>query len=108
MIDKPKESDWKAFSRLVPIARERYLTKVNASLAELLQSDEGTPTERFWEAEEKLQDEVLVLRTCLDSYSRSKMFVSLRLMMRHRMVTGEDLGEFSEEFREEVLSNWEL
>jgi hypothetical protein len=46
------ESDWRKFSALIPIFRERYLVSRNAKLAALLTNASKTETERFWEAEE--------------------------------------------------------
>ena len=103
MIDKPKESDWKAYSKLVPEARERYLTKVNASLAAHLQSGEESPTILFWKAEEKIREQTKILRECLDNHSRSKMLISIVQMLYHGLLTEADLEIFSPELRDRLL-----
>ena len=47
--DKPLETDWKAFRKLVPSCRERYLDKVNERIATLLSTEEdlGLFSEEF-------------------------------------------------------------
>lgn len=39
MSDKPKESDWKTFRKLVPELRERYLRQRNAELNAILHDE---------------------------------------------------------------------
>ena len=49
MIDeKPNESDWKTFRKIVPELRERYLRNVNPELKALLQNPKLSPTEQCW------------------------------------------------------------
>lgn len=103
MNDRPKESDWKRFRAMVPGLRERYLVKCNADLVDLLQNGSSTATGRFWEVEKRVGKEAGILRSCLDGHSRSKMFHSMLLMYRHRMLTDGDLDHFSEELRDRVL-----
>ena len=105
MPERPKESDWKAYSSLVPVARERYLAKVNASLVQLLQSEDRTETESFWDAEQRIDEEAQVLQECLGNHSRSKMWMSVLLMLRYEMLTEADLEQFSVEFRDEILAS---
>ena len=100
--EKPAEPDWKAFRKIVPELRERYLGKVNSELMALLQNPKHSPTEQFWDVEERIEREVKVLRTCLDGHSRSKMRIFLALMYQHRMLLDDDLDQFSEELRDRI------
>ena len=102
MNTKPKESDWKSFRRLAPELRERYLKKVNGELIAILQSEGTTPTESFWEAEERIEKESRILRECLDGHSRSKMEMFMVMMCLHGMMGEEDLSEFSDELRDDI------
>lgn len=102
MNTQPKESDWKSFRRLVPELRERYLEKVNGALIDILQSEGTTPTERFWEAEERIEKESKILRECLDGHSRSKMERFMVMMCLHGMMGEEDLSVFSDELRGDI------
>lgn len=103
-MDKPIESDWKLFRKRVPEWRERFLEERNQRLAALLVDGRKTPTERFWNAEKELKSIARILSDCLDGHSRSKMEMYLHLMCRHRMISEEDLGEFSDELRARALT----
>lgn len=103
MHDKPLESDWKTFRRMVPELRERYLDGRNTELARILEDEKLSPTERFWALDERAGEIAKVLLQCLDGHSRSKMRLFMILMVRHGMMAERDLEEFSEELRENVL-----
>lgn len=98
--DPPKESDWKTFRHLVPELRERWLRARNGELAAILRDEGRTPTEQFWEVEERTAEIARTLRECLDGHNRSKMTWFMVLMWSHGMLTAEDLGGFSDELRE--------
>jgi polyhydroxyalkanoate synthesis regulator phasin len=102
MKDGPKESDWKKFRAMVPDLRERYLEKKNKELAAIFQDEKLTPTEQFWEVEERVREESRILRDCLDGHSRSKMTLFILVMVRRGMLTNEDASIFSDELRERI------
>jgi hypothetical protein len=102
MQDNPKEADWKKFRKMVPVLRERYLEKLIPELTAMLQNEKQTPTERFWNASERTEEIGKILRTCLDGHTRSRMMSFLLLMIRHQMMTEEDLKGFSDELREQI------
>ena len=105
-MKKPNESDWRHFRDSLAEWRERYLEKINPEIADILASDEGTPTEKFWKAKEEMDRQARILQDCLDGYSRSKMWRHLLLMYRHGLVDETDLEAFSDELREDILY-WE-
>lgn len=98
-----KESDWQLFRERVPEWRERYLENVNDEIARLFTTEGETPTEIFWEAKERMDEEAQILVDCLDGHSRSNMQMHLVLMHRHGLVEDADLKEFSDELRERIL-----
>ncbi len=102
---KTKESDWKLFSKHVPGWRERYLERKNQEIADLLTSQEGTPTERFWSTLKKMKEEKHKLVECFDPHSRSRMLMSLLLMHRHGIIADVDLNDFSTELREWIRTS---
>lgn len=75
------ETDWKKFSAMIPMLRERYLAQQNARVAGILSDPKKNETERFWDAMHLMQKESKPLRWCLDDHSRSKM-ASAMLSMR--------------------------
>ena len=105
MNRKTKESDWKIFRRRTPEWRERYLRNKNQEIIDVLSDENKTPTERFWDAKEKIEQEARILVDCLDGHSRSKMHLYLVLMYHHGLIQDVDLVEFSEELREQILAS---
>ena len=73
MYGKPKESDWKTFSRMLPDLREKYLRPIGAALVGELTNPDKTPTEQFWDTFKIMKEQKKVLEDCLDDCSRSKM-----------------------------------
>jgi len=103
MHEKPKESDWKAFRKLVPEIRERYLQARIEEFSSVLHNEELNATEKFWELEKRASETSKILRTCLDGHSRSKMELFIGVMFRHDLMTKDDLSVFSSELREQML-----
>ncbi len=77
------ESDWKAFSKMLPDLRDRYLAKLNAELAKMLECPGQTATERFWNTHEKINKESKILQTCLDGARRSQMHSMVCQMLHY-------------------------
>ena len=104
MNGKPKESDWKRYRDMVSDLRERYLKEKNQELIDMLSALDKTPTEQFWDTLERMKKEKRILQDCLDPHSRSKMFMSMMLMLRCGMLKEEDLEGFSDELKGELNS----
>lgn len=102
MLDQVSEADWKRFRKRVDEWRERYLAQKNQKIIAILNDEKRTPTEQFWDAKDKMQEEADILRACLDHHSRSKMPMSLAAMFQHGLIEEKDLEEFSEELRETI------
>lgn len=102
MNDKPKESDWKQFRGMVEFLKERYLKETNQRLNEILTDVNRTPTNQFWDTFEEMKKVKTVLEDCLDGHSRSRMFLSMTLMLRYGMLKKADLKVFSEELQESL------
>lgn len=103
MHGKPKECDWKAFRKLVPEIRERYLQARLEEFSSVLSDEEHNATEKFWELDERTSKISKILRTCLDAHSRSKMEMFIGLMLRNELMSPDDLSVFSSELREQML-----
>ncbi len=104
MIDIPLESDWKMFKKHVPVWREQYLNHRNENIAALLTDKEESPKDLIWNAKKKLKEDQYILNSCLDQYSRSKMTISLSLMIRYGLIEEPDLVVFSDDLREQILA----
>jgi hypothetical protein len=105
MNGKPKESDWKQFRDMVEFLKERYLKEKNRKLDQILADSERTATDQFWDTFEAMKKEKKVLQDCLDGHSRSKMYFSMFLMLRHGMLKEKDLKAFSEELQEQLTND---
>jgi len=105
MNGKPKESDWKQFRGMVEFLRERYLKETNHKLHQILTDSERTATDQFWDTLEVMKEEKKVLQDCLDGHSRSQMYFSMLLMLRHGMLKKQDLKGFSEELQEQLTTH---
>ena len=101
--DPLMEADWKKFRARVPEWRERHLSRRNAEIVALLADEQKTPTERFWEAKARMEQEARILVTCFDGHSRSQLEWSLMLMHGHGVIGAAELEEFSEDLRTNVL-----
>jgi len=108
MREKPKESDWKHFRKSVELLRERYLREKNSELVRMLSAQDKTATEQFWDTFEEMEKEKKTLQDCLDGHSRSKMFMSMLLMLRYGMLKEEDLNSYSEELQEQLNALWKM
>jgi len=97
---KPKESDWKKFRNSLDKWRERYLKNKNDKIRAILDDNNLTETERFWDIIDFQKNESKKLRDCLDGCSRSNMTSHMALMKRYGMICQEDIEEFSEELQE--------
>ena len=105
MNGKPKESDWKQFRDMVEFLRERYLNEQNHKLNQILTDSDRTATGQFWDTFEEMKKEKKVLQDCLDGHSRSQMYFSMLLMLRHGMLKEKDLKGFSEELQEQLTTH---
>jgi hypothetical protein len=100
---KPLESDWKTYNKLVPLVRDRFLLGKNAELIAILSQESKTPTETFWEAKSLMDEQAEILSQCLGHHSRSHMWLSVLLLRRYGLIRDQDLEQFSESFRQEVI-----
>ncbi len=100
------ESDWRKFSAMIPMLRERYLAAQNARIAVILNDPNKNETERFWDAMEAMQKESKTLRRCLDDHSRSNAAIHMVSMRAAGMLKKDDLAGFSEDLQKLVFADW--
>ena len=108
MNEDPKESDWKRYRDLVEFLKERYLKETNQRLCAILTDGNRSATDQFWDAFNEMKKEKKVLQDCLDRHSRSYMYLSMLLMLRHGMLKEEDLKGFSEELQEQLTTHLKM
>jgi len=90
---------------MIEFLKERYLKEQNLKLNQILTDSERTATDQFWDTFEEMEKEKKILQDCLDRHSRSYMYLSMLLMLRHGMLKEEDLKSFSEELQEQLITH---
>lgn len=108
MNEKPKESDWKQYRDMIEFLKERYFKEVNQRLVAILTDKDRTATDQFFNTFEEMKKEQRVLQDCLNRHSRSYMYLSMLLMLRHGMLKEEDLKGFSEELQEQLITHLKM
>lgn len=102
------ESDWKLFRSLIDELRDNYLSNKNLEIMALLSRAGKTPTENFWAAQKRIEQESKKLQQCFDGLSRSRMHEAIGLMLHHGIMTREHFETFSPGFQstlEHILGN---
>ena len=92
------ESDWKLFRTLIPVWRERYVEKQLAKIKGKLVQEEA-PSDIFWSVYGIMKKQAKVLTDSFDNVSRSSMHVYLLTMYSYKIITLDDLKDFSGELR---------
>ena len=108
MNDSPKESDWKAYKKLIDPAYERFLQKKNQEMVHILSDPGRTSADRFEDVQKEIKATNLILRDCFGRFSRSSMQTSLVLMCRYGLLDRDDLTPFSPELQENLNLALEL
>ena len=108
MNGKPKESDWKQYRDTIEFLKERYLKETNQKLGKILADVDRSATDQFWDTFNEMKKEKKILQDCLDRHSRSYMYLSMLLMLRHGMLKEEELSSFSEELREQLITHLKM
>lgn len=97
---EPKKPDWKRFRNSLEKWRESYIKRKNTEIRAILEKNNISETEKFWNIVEFQKKESKKLRDCLDGCSRSNMSLRMALMQKYEMIYDEDIEEFSDEIKE--------
>lgn len=104
MNDRIKESDWKVFKKIRPIALQRYCDKVMKNVDEIINNKQRDSHDRYLSMYEIVQDGDEKLSSMFDSFSRSKATNQLVMFYDTGIISDEELAQFSDETREYVLA----
>ena len=102
------EKDWKLFRTRVPDWQEAYMGKLVEEYKALLNESEPA-SGKFWALWERLKRDKRSPGVMLEDMSRSTMRMNLLLLLRHEIITIQDLDGFSDELREDlsyVVESW--
>jgi hypothetical protein len=95
-----KESDWKVFRPLREVALERFCQRVLAEMRYIASEPEKTSHERFLAVWKVMHDRNDELAAAFDNPRRSVMLEQLTLMRSHKLLTDEEMAQFSDDARE--------
>ena len=95
-----KESDWKLFRKLIPVWQERYITKLNKEYIGILIQDKNALT-IFWELNDRIKKDRNNPGVIIEM-SRSLLVENLISLIKHNVITLDELNDFSEETKESI------
>ena len=95
-----KESDWKLFRKLIPVWQERYITKLNKEYIGILIQDKNAST-IFWELNDRIKKDRSNPGVIIEM-NKSLLVENLISLIKHNVITFDELNDFSEETKESI------
>jgi hypothetical protein len=95
------EPDWKVWRRLHTVALDRYCQKVLRDAAKL-ETDDGTAHERYVKLYQLVRRRDKKIGEIFDGPSRSDAYFKIAAARHARMLTDDEIAEFSEETQKVV------
>ena len=95
------EKDWKLFRKLLPGWQEAYMERLAKEYIELLSSDRQA-SDKFWELDQRIQQDKRRTGVLARGVSRSNMFQLIINLIYEETISEDDLKEFSESLRENI------
>ncbi len=100
MLRDISESDWKVFRRLREVALERFCHRALAQMQYVATEPEKTSHARYLAAWRVMNDRNNELAAAFDNPRRSAALEQLLLMRSHKLLTDEEMAQFSDDTRE--------
>lgn len=95
------EKDWKLFRNDLPNWQERYMEKLVEEYMEIL-SDDRNASDKYWALEARLKADKRNPGVLITDISRSNFYDHLVSLVRYKVITMDDLNDYSEETKEVV------
>lgn len=108
MNDRIKESDWKTFKELRPLALQRYCKQVLGDVDKIIHDSEGDAHERYIEMYNIVRDGDKKLAQMFDGFSRSKALSQLVMYYAHDLLDDEEIARLSEETQKRINAILEI
>ena len=96
------EKDWKLFRKKLPGWQEDCMNRLNKEYIEILSQDEKSPSDIFWELEDRIKRDKKLTGVIARDVCRSNMYGLLIDLLRENVITLEDLSDFSEDLQERL------
>ncbi|HET8554752.1 MAG TPA: hypothetical protein VFL78_08005 [Rhodanobacteraceae bacterium] len=94
------ESDWKKFRQLYFVALERFSARILDECQTVCRDDARTAHERYGDLFGLIRDRNKLMAMIFDDPRRSEAHLSLMLMVRHGLVTENELSRFTLELQD--------
>lgn len=99
MFDEIRESDWKLFRELHPVALARFCEGVLSEITRLAADTTKTPHDRYGEIYQLVRKRDKWLADAFDAKRRSTALLQLSIIRSQGLLTEEEVARFSPEAR---------
>ena len=97
---EPSKKDWKLFREKISNWQECYMERLIEEYIEYLQSDSPAST-KFWEMEKRIRNDRKTPGVCIE-LRKSDLFWDIAGLINDKVITMDDLEEFSADLKEAV------
>lgn len=95
------ENDWKLFKDNLPKWQERFIEKLVEEYKEIL-NDNRNASDKYWALEARLKADKRNPGVLITDISRSNFYDHLISLIRYKVITMDELKDFSDETKEEI------
>lgn len=99
--------DWKLFREKVPDWQEHYMEELVRAYVTFLSDNSKAASEKFWELEKQIKKDKRRPGVIMEM-SKSEAIWDIVYLIRLKVITYEDLEEFSDELKQEVIRIQEM
>lgn len=96
------EKDWKLYRNKIAGWQEAYMERLCEEYMEILRADE-IGSERFWKLHDRIKKDKKSPGVLITRSSRSDMIDNIFALLIYRVITMDDLDDFSEELKEQLV-----
>lgn len=97
---EPSKRDWKLYREKIGGWQEHYMEKLVKEYADYLCSDLPAST-KFWEIEKRIKRDRKTPGVCIE-LRKSNMFWDIAILIKDKVISMDDLEEFSSDLKEAV------
>ena len=95
------KKDWKLFRERLSDWQEKYMEDLIKEYVNFLNDDTKPASEKFWELEKRIKEDKRHPGVTME-LKKSEVIWDMVHLIRLKVITSDDLSEFSEELRQEV------
>lgn len=96
------ESDWKKYSKIFDYVIERYYQKINENIQNILNSTDYSEQDKNYLIYELTKATEKIVKKYYINHARSKCYHNVIFMISDKILTYDDITDFSEEFKTRV------